>query len=153
MTYRLYFRLAVLLIMAALAMVAVQAASPLTLTVVYDNYPHQPGLTTDWGFACLVEGLDQTILFDTGTQGDVLLHNLDQLDLDPARVQQVVLSHAHLDHTGGLAAFLTRQPKVRVAVPVSFPDSIRSIIRSAGAKILPVQGPAPSARERSPPAK
>ena len=29
----------------------------LTLTILYDNYQHDPDLQTSWGFACLVEGL------------------------------------------------------------------------------------------------
>ncbi|RLC47296.1 MAG: MBL fold metallo-hydrolase, partial [Candidatus Coatesbacteria bacterium] len=29
-----------------------------TLTIVYDNYQHQLGLTTGWGFSSVVRGLD-----------------------------------------------------------------------------------------------
>ena len=36
------------------------------LTVVYDNVPYRKGLLTDGGCACRVEGLEKTILFDSG---------------------------------------------------------------------------------------
>ena len=42
------------------------AISELRITVVYDNNPYQEGLTTSWGFACVIKGAEETILFDTG---------------------------------------------------------------------------------------
>lgn len=87
---------------------------PLTITIVYNNIAHDSRLTTDWGFGAYIEYHDQVILFDTGTNGQILLNNMQILELDPASVQAVVLSHAHQDHVGGLAAFLgvSSQPPV-----------------------------------------
>ena len=42
------------------------AIDELRITVVYDNNPYKEGLTTSWGFACVIEGAEETILFDTG---------------------------------------------------------------------------------------
>ena len=53
------------------------------LTVVYDNVPYRKGMRTDWGFACLVEGLDKTLLFDTGRYDNQFLSNLSILEIDP----------------------------------------------------------------------
>ena len=36
------------------------------LTILYDNNPYDPDLETEWGFSCLIELEDATILFDTG---------------------------------------------------------------------------------------
>lgn len=41
----------------------------LTLTIVYDNNGYDQRLETRWGFSCLIEGLEKTILFDTGGDG------------------------------------------------------------------------------------
>jgi len=90
------------------------------LTIVYDNTAYRKDLQADWGFAALVEAHGRTILFDTGASGRILLSNLDTLGFDPAAVQDVFISHAHFDHTGGLAAFLERNNAVRVWVPHSF---------------------------------
>jgi 7,8-dihydropterin-6-yl-methyl-4-(beta-D-ribofuranosyl)aminobenzene 5'-phosphate synthase len=38
----------------------------LRIILVYDNNTYQEGLTTSWGFACVIEGAEETILFDTG---------------------------------------------------------------------------------------
>ena len=42
------------------------AIDELRITVVYDNNPYKEGLTTSWGFACVIRGAEKTILFDTG---------------------------------------------------------------------------------------
>ena len=43
-----------------------EAAGTVTFTVVYDNDSQDPALQTAWGFACLVETGEATVLFDTG---------------------------------------------------------------------------------------
>ncbi len=80
------------------------------LTVVVDNRARPP-LLAQAAFAVWIEDAEgRAALFDTGGSGEVLLHNLAQLELDPARLQAVVLSHAHTDHTGGLMALLSLLP-------------------------------------------
>jgi 7,8-dihydropterin-6-yl-methyl-4-(beta-D-ribofuranosyl)aminobenzene 5'-phosphate synthase len=78
----------------------------LRITIIYDNYPCVEGLVTDWGFAAQIEYGGDRLLFDTGTQGELLLANASRLGLDLSRIDKVVLSHIHTDHTGGLRAFL-----------------------------------------------
>jgi 7,8-dihydropterin-6-yl-methyl-4-(beta-D-ribofuranosyl)aminobenzene 5'-phosphate synthase len=43
-------------------------------------------------------------LLDFGYTPEVLIRNLDLLDVDPARLDGLILSHGHLDHYGGLRA-------------------------------------------------
>ncbi len=108
------------------------------MTILYDNYQYEPGLRTAWGFGCLVEGLEKTILFDTGGDGNLLLANMDKLGLKPQDVDLVVLSHIHGDHTGGLEAFLERNPRVTVFLPRSFPASFKRTVKQAGAEYVEV---------------
>jgi len=37
------------------------------VTILYDNTVFQSGLESDWGFSCLVETQNRTILFDAGS--------------------------------------------------------------------------------------
>ena len=110
------------------------------LYVVFNNLPCKAGLQTGWGFACLITGLDKTVLFDTGGDGNILLSNMAKLGLDAEAVKTVVLSHNHGDHTGGLGAVLTRNPDVTVYVPESFPASFKREVRRLGAAIETVSG-------------
>jgi 7,8-dihydropterin-6-yl-methyl-4-(beta-D-ribofuranosyl)aminobenzene 5'-phosphate synthase len=113
-------------------------AGTLRLTVVYDNVVHRPGLATGWGFACLVEGLERTLLFDTGGDGERLLANLSHLALKPQALQAVVLSHPHADHTGGLDALLNLRADLEVWLPAGFPASVQRSISARGARVLMV---------------
>src|SRR6056297_3602522 len=76
------------------------------LTILYDNTVFNRELTPDWGFAALVEAHGRKILFDTGSDGDILLKNMQKLGIHPAEVDEVFISHAHFDHVGGLSSFL-----------------------------------------------
>jgi 7,8-dihydropterin-6-yl-methyl-4-(beta-D-ribofuranosyl)aminobenzene 5'-phosphate synthase len=116
-------------------------AGRLRLTVLFNNILNVEGLQTEWGFACLVEGLDKTILFDTGGEGDVLLANMAKLGVDPRTIDVVVLSHYHRDHTGGLAGLLKLNPIVEVWMPASFPDEFRDDVRKCGATVRNVDDP------------
>ncbi|MBN2738388.1 MAG: MBL fold metallo-hydrolase [Spirochaetales bacterium] len=73
----------------------------------------------DWGFSCLAEAHGRTILFDTGANGAILLENMKKLNIQPSSVDDVFISHAHFDHIGGLSAFLNKNARVNVYVPVS----------------------------------
>jgi 7,8-dihydropterin-6-yl-methyl-4-(beta-D-ribofuranosyl)aminobenzene 5'-phosphate synthase len=56
----------------------------------------------EWGFGALVEVDGHRILFDTGAHTDVVLKNARALKIDLTTVPEVVLSHNHWDHVGGL---------------------------------------------------
>ena len=56
----------------------------------------------EWGFAALVEADGHRLLFDTGARPETVLANARELGIDLAGVTDVVLSHHHGDHTGGL---------------------------------------------------
>ena len=72
------------------------------ITILCDNSVGPlAGTLGEHGFAALVEGESESILFDTG-QGRTLMHNAQRMNRDLHRVAAVVLSHGHYDHTGGL---------------------------------------------------
>lgn len=88
------------------------------ITIVYDNEVRQEGLLSDWGFSCLVEIEDGLkLLFDTGTEGSILLHNMAMLGLDPASIDLIFISHLHFDHVGGLPEILELNKKAKVLLP------------------------------------
>ena len=105
------------------------------ITLTYDNEVHTKGLKSDWGFSCLIEREDMPgILFDTGANGSILLHNMDKLTIDPLSIDMVVISHAHWDHRGGLSRFLDKNKEVKVYIPESCPQptDAKELIRVKG---------------------
>jgi len=132
----------IILFFSGVNMVFTAEKSSLTFTILFDNYLYrEEGLKTKWGFACLVEGMEKTILFDTGSSGDVLLHNISQLKVDPKTVEIVVISHKHWDHVGGLPAFLEINPNVSVYMPASVAQQWEPEIKKRKAKSVAVSQP------------
>jgi 7,8-dihydropterin-6-yl-methyl-4-(beta-D-ribofuranosyl)aminobenzene 5'-phosphate synthase len=89
-------------------------------TIIYDNTAFKKDLQADWGFSALIEAKGKRILFDTGGSGSILLSNMSKLEIVPKEIDEVFISHAHFDHTGGLSAFLDQNNEVKVWVPQSF---------------------------------
>lgn len=65
----------------------------------------------EWGFAALVEADGHRVLVDTGARPQTVLQNARELGVDLASVKEVVLTHNHDDHTGGLMTLRTELMK------------------------------------------
>jgi len=91
------------------------------VTVIYDNEVKKKGLRAGWGFSALIESEKAPrILFDTGADGPTLLHNMNELNIDPKNIAITVISHAHYDHTGGLSEVLKQNETAELYLPSSF---------------------------------
>jgi 7,8-dihydropterin-6-yl-methyl-4-(beta-D-ribofuranosyl)aminobenzene 5'-phosphate synthase len=91
------------------------------ITIVYDNEAKKVGLRTGWGFSAYIESQDvPPLLFDTGADSPTLLHNMKELNIDPTRIETIVISHAHGDHTGGLCEILKANENAQLFLPNSF---------------------------------
>lgn len=90
-------------------------------TIVYDNEVKQEGLRSGQGFSALIESeKTPSILFDSGADSPTLLHNMEELNIDPKDIGIIVISHSHADHTGGLSELLRINKSAEVYLPSSF---------------------------------
>jgi len=96
--------------------VRIGSVKGLKLIVVVDNYPDSE-LKTAWGLSILAKTPENTILFDTGPDPDVLKENLKKLGIDPNEIDFVVISHEHGDHVNGLSYLAKIRPGLKVYVP------------------------------------
>jgi 7,8-dihydropterin-6-yl-methyl-4-(beta-D-ribofuranosyl)aminobenzene 5'-phosphate synthase len=125
------------LVLAVFCTTGPHGQAPVHVTYLYDNTVAVRGATPDWGFACLVEAHGRTVLFDTGASADILRHNLATLKVSLDRVDALVLSHDHADHTGGLAA-LGRRPGLPAYYAQGFAPPVVDRLTEAGFKTTPV---------------
>lgn len=87
------------------------------VTILYDAFGPSSTLVKDWGFAAFVEYGEKRILFDTGNNAKIFEHNAKHLGIDLARLDAVVISHRHGDHTSGLTHLLEVNSEVKIYVP------------------------------------
>ena len=115
---------------------------PVTVSVIYDNYARADSLTADWGYSIVIEGLEKTILFDTGTKPDIFASNFRKMGLDASAIDFLVLSHEHGDHTGGISSFVKMKSDIPVIIPYSFTKAFKKRMDSQGLKPVLVKEPA-----------
>lgn len=96
---------------------AMSAPGEARITVLYDAFGKPSELRKDWGFAAFIEYGGKRILFDTGNDGEVFAHNVKAKGIDLTRLDFVVASHRHGDHTSGLGHLLSVNPAVPIYVP------------------------------------
>ena len=96
-----------------------KVVSSLKITILSTMLTDTVGIG-EWGFAALVEADGNRVLFDTGHRPNTVLENAKELGVELADIEDVVLSHNHVDHTGGLLS-------LRKALSKQSPDALRRV--------------------------
>jgi 7,8-dihydropterin-6-yl-methyl-4-(beta-D-ribofuranosyl)aminobenzene 5'-phosphate synthase len=104
------------------------------------------GILGEHGFSALIETAAGRYLFDTG-QGNTLLHNAAALGIDLTRLDKIILSHGHFDHTGGLVQVLGLCKPIDVHCHPDIFAKRFALVRSGRKQTLkPAHGPASAAQ-------
>ncbi len=115
---------------------------PVTIKVLYDNYVKDERFQADWGYSIYIEGLDREILFDTGTKPEIFGSNFRTAGIDAEKIDFLVISHEHGDHTGGIPVFVTFKKDIPVIIPESFSASFKKSMTGLELDPLLVNEPA-----------
>lgn len=97
--------------------------------ILYDNNAKN-GFKKGWGFSCLIETSGKKLLFDTGWNGNILLHNMKIAGVNPEEIDKIVISHSHWDHIGGLNHILNYTKNSDVYVPESISNNLKNEIKN-----------------------
>ena len=79
----------------------------LRITTLSENTGTTGKILAEWGLSILIETDEVNILLDTGKSISAT-YNADTLGVDLGKIDKIVLSHSHYDHTGGLREVLRR---------------------------------------------
>ncbi|MBC7329625.1 MBL fold metallo-hydrolase [bacterium] len=102
------------------------------IIVLVENNTLHRGLYAEHGLSLYIETDRGNILFDTG-QSNLLIKNAKTLGIDLTRIDKIVLSHGHYDHTGGLLPVLkTLKKKIEV---IAHPNAFKKVHFSCGGGI------------------
>lgn len=107
------------------------------LQIIYDNSITRRDYLPGWGFSCLV---DQDILFDTGEFPEILFHNMAILGIIQADIRQIVISHDHYDHQGGLPLLLENIRDIDVFLGKRFSPELEKCIQKTGNILIKKEG-------------
>lgn len=88
------------------------------VTILFDAFGKPSNLKRGWGYSSLIEYGGRRILFDTGSNGGNFEHNVKSLGIDLKKLDFVVISHRHNDHTAGLNYMLRENPTVTIYTPL-----------------------------------
>lgn len=86
------------------------------LTILVDNHTSiDHYYLGEPGFCCYIEDEGTRFLLDTG-YSDIFIENARRLNIDLEKLDAIVLSHGHNDHTGGLKAYFKqfKNPKLKL---------------------------------------
>ncbi|WP_418791883.1 MBL fold metallo-hydrolase [Phosphitispora sp. TUW77] len=83
------------------------------ISILVENTVYSSPFKAEHGWSVLIETPDWSVLWDTG-QSSLFLENAQIMDIDLRKINKVVLSHGHYDHTGGLPALLSLYPQIPV---------------------------------------
>jgi len=108
-----------------------------TITVLVDNLVADGRVLGEWGLAMLIETGQRRVLFDTGG-GRVLADNARALGVDLSKVDAIVISHGHDDHTAGLSKALEATGKTDV---FAHPAVFRTTYWKEGSRGVPYTMP------------
>ena len=103
------------------------------IKVLFNELSINKRLQTGWGVSFLV---DSKILFDTGEDKDMLLHNMQVLGVNPDGIESVVISHDHWDHTGGLWGILDKRNSLKVYSCPGFSEEFKKRVKKKGAELV-----------------
>ena len=80
------------------------------ITTLSENTASSGRFLAEWGLSILIETDEVNVLLDTGRSISAS-YNADALGIDLSRIDKLVLSHGHYDHTGGLRHILRKMRK------------------------------------------
>ena len=86
------------------------------------------------GFSSYLEKYN--LLFDTGSNGRVLLQNIKALNIDINEIKYLFITHSHWDHIGGIDSILELNPTLTLFVPSSLPRNLINDIRSLSKEVI-----------------
>jgi len=103
------------------------------IKILFDKQAIHSNLNTGWGISFLV---GENTLFDTGEKGKWLIENMKRLKVDITKIENIVISHDHWDHTGGLWRLLELNNRANLYITPGFSTEFKEKAKKFGINII-----------------
>ncbi|MEN6616158.1 MAG: MBL fold metallo-hydrolase, partial [Syntrophorhabdus sp.] len=104
--------------------------------ILFDSRKEDKNYLVGWGVSYLI---NNHVLFDAGESADMLFHNMALMDVRPADIKKIVISHEHWDHVGGLWRLLTAHRGISVYVCPGVSREFKDKVTSFGACVIEIE--------------
>ena len=115
----------------------VQVNEEVSITVLVNDEARSQELKEVHGLSIYIESKSKTILFDTGPSPEILESNSEKIGIDLSFVEDIVISHIHSDHLGGIPYMGWVAPSINVYLPYGVSSSITGFIKKQG--LVPIE--------------
>jgi len=104
------------------------------MIILFDNYNSNNSCQSLWGFSAYFE--EYKLLFDTGSNGRVLLKNMQKLGVNVKEIEYLFITHSHWDHIGGIDSVLEVNPNITLFVPSSLSKHLINDLKSLAKEVI-----------------
>jgi len=89
------------------------------IDIVFDNRSIKNEFLEGFGFSALIYNYftGNFLLFDTGGNSEILIHNFKSLNIDIKEIKKIIISHDHFDHSGGLEGIYNINSEIEIYIP------------------------------------
>lgn len=106
------------------------------MTIVFDNCIDGDCHAGLWGFSAYFE--TYRLLFDTGSNGRILLKNLQASGIDVSEIRCLFITHDHWDHIGGIDSILELNQDITIFAPSTLSKNHIRDLRSLSKEVIVV---------------
>jgi len=104
------------------------------MKILFDNYQSNSSCISLWGFSAYLKRYK--LLFDTGSNGRVLLQNIKTLNIDIFDIKYIFITHNHWDHIGGIDSILEINNNITLIVPASLSKYLIKDLKTLTKKVI-----------------
>ena len=104
------------------------------MQIIFDNNFIDKQCQSLWGFSAYFK--EYNLLLDTGSNGRILLKNMQVLDINIKDIKYIFITHSHWDHIGGLDSIIELNPDITLFIPESLSKYLISDLISMVQKVV-----------------